>query len=266
VIGTPVASLRLALAALPYPASREASVEMVVRAVHEAAARGAQLVAFPECQVPGYRWPTRDVPPPEADFLTRAWATIATAACAARIMVVLGTERITAAGVHLTALVIDADGSFAGFQDKVQLDPSEERLYVPGSERRLFALEGVPFGIVICHEGFRYPETVRWAARRGAKFVLHPHYSEAEPGSWRPTTYGEPRNSYHEQAARCRAAENSIWYATINGAEPGAPTTSAVVAPDGEVQAWQPYGEAGLLVADLDLTRATGLLATRCRS
>jgi hypothetical protein len=39
-----------------------------------------------------------------------------------------------------------------------------------------------------------------------------------------------------------------------------------VARPDGTLQAWQPYGLAGLLVADLDLSQATRLLAMRCRS
>jgi hypothetical protein len=34
-----------------------------------------------------------------------------------------------------------------------------------GSSRRVRS----PFGVAICHEGWRYPETVRWAARRGAQ-------------------------------------------------------------------------------------------------
>ena len=63
-----------------------------------------------------------------------------------------------------TALVINWDGSIAGFQDKVQIDPSEDGVYTPGSERHLFQAGPLTFGIVICHEGFRYPETVRWAA------------------------------------------------------------------------------------------------------
>ena len=46
----------------------------------------------------------------------------------------------------------------------------------------------------------------------------------------------------------------------------GAPTTSAVVGPDGTLIAYQPYGQAGLLVADIDLALATGLLASRLRT
>jgi predicted amidohydrolase len=122
------------------------------------------------------------------------------------------------------------------------------------------------FGVVICHEGFRYPETVRRAARLGAQVVFHPHYGEAEAGACRPTRYADPRSSFHETAARCRAAENTVFYATVNCASEGSPTTSAVVRPDGTVQAWQPYGEAGLLVADLDLSLATGYLASRWKA
>jgi predicted amidohydrolase len=64
----------------------------------------------------------------------------------------------------------------------------------------------------------------------------------------------------------CRAAENSCWFASVNCALDGSPTTSAVVRPDGTVLRWQPYGEDGLLVADIDTAAATGLLAARCRS
>jgi predicted amidohydrolase len=32
----------------------------------------------------------------------------------------------------ITALVINRDGTIAGFQDKVQIDPSEEGVYSPG--------------------------------------------------------------------------------------------------------------------------------------
>jgi apolipoprotein N-acyltransferase len=52
----------------------------------------------------------------------------------------------------------------------------------------------------------------------------------------------------------------------VNYASPGSPTTSAVVAPDGRVIAWQPYGVPGLLVVDVELDEATRLLASRLRT
>ena len=141
-----------------------------------------------------------------------------------------------------TAMVIDADGSIAGFQDKVQIDPSEEATYTPGSGRRVFQAGPFTFGIAICHEGWRYPETVRWAARRGAHVVFHPQFHEAEPGSYHPTSFADPANSFHEKAALCRAAENTCYFATVNYASPGSPTTSAIIRPDGTLLCYQPYG------------------------
>jgi predicted amidohydrolase len=179
--------------------------------------------------------------------------------------VVLGTERIVDGALRVSALVLNEDGTHAGFQDKVQLDPSEEATYEAGSGRQLFQMGALTFGIAICHEGWRYPETVRWAARRGAQLVFHPHFHEAEPGSYRPTSFADPANSFHEKAVLCRAAENTCFFATVNCASVGSPTTSAIVRPDGSLLSYQPYGRAGLLVADLDLSEATGLLARRCK-
>ena len=234
-------------------------------AVEHASAAGAMIVCFPECYVPGYRSPGHTLPPPDEAFLEHAWSAIASTAASAGIAVVLGTERIVDGAPRLTALVIDRDGSFIGFQDKVQLDPSEEPLYVPGTSRHVFEVGPLKFGVTICHEGWRYPETVRWAARRGAHVVFHPHFHEAEPGGYRPVSFADPQNTFHEKAMLCRAAENGVYFASVNCASEGSPTTSAVVNPDGTVLAWQPYGRDGQLLADIDTALATGYLASRCR-
>jgi predicted amidohydrolase len=257
---------RIALANLRFPDTPEESVGLAGEAIHEASLKGARIVCFPECFVPGYRGIGKSVPPADPDFLERAWAVIAEAAARAKITAILGTERFVDGGLTATALVIDPDGSIAGFQDKVQIDPSEEATYRPGAGRRIFQASPMTFGIAICHEGWRYPETVRWAARRGAQVVFHPHFHEAEPGSYRPKVFADPANTFHEKAILCRAAENTCYFATVNCASPGSPTTSAVVRPDGTLQSYQPYGEEGLLIADLDLSAATGLLASRSRT
>jgi predicted amidohydrolase len=240
-------------------------VRLAVGAIMRASDEGAGLVCFPECYVPGYRGAGKAVPPPDADFLEDAWSAIAEAAGKADVYVVLGTERVTEEGLRATVLVIDNEGEQSGFQDKVQIDPSEEGTYAPGEGRRIFTAGPLTFGVAICHEGWRYPETVRWAVRRGARVVFHPHFHEAEPGSYAPATFADPANSFHEKAALCRAAENTCFFATVNYASPRSPTTSAVVRPDGTLLGHQPYGQDGLFLADLDLAAATGLLAARCK-
>jgi predicted amidohydrolase len=258
--------VRIALANIRFPKTPEESITLTERAIAEAAEGGAEIVCFPECYVPGYRAPGKNVPPPDAAFLERAWAAVADAAAKANVGVILGTERVVNDGVLATALVINRDGSVAGFQDKVQLDPSEDTIYSPGSGRQMFQSGPLKFGVVICHEGWRYPETVRWAARRGAHVVFHPQFHEAASGSYVPASYADSRNSFHEKAVLCRAAENTCYFATVNYASAGSPTTSAVARPDGTLLSYQPYGKEGLLFADLDLNEATGLLASRYRS
>jgi predicted amidohydrolase len=261
-----VSTFRIALANLQFPTTPEESIASAVQAIAAASVERAGIICFPECFVPGYRAMGKVVPPPDPVFLERAWSVIAAAAAKADVAIVLGTERVVEDGLRITALVINRDGSIAGFQDKVQLDPSEEDVYSPGSERRVFRAGRLTFGVAICHEGWRYPETVRWAVRHGAHIVFHPHFHQAEPGSYRPSTFADPANSFHEKAALCRAAENSSYFATVNFASDGSPTTSALVRPDGTLMTYQPYGKPGLLIADIDIAAATGLLAQRCKS
>ena len=258
-----MSTFRIALANLRYPASPEDSVALAEHAIAQAGRERAAIICFPECFVPGYRAPGKSVSPPDAAFLEEAWAVISAAAAQANVAVVLGTERVGDAGLLATALVINRDGTLAGFQDKVQLDPSEEGTYCFGEGRRIFHAGPLTFGIAICHEAWRYPETVRWAARRGAQVVFHPQFHEAEPGGYAATTFADPANTFHEKAMLCRAAENTCYFASVNVASPGSPTTSAVVRPDGTLLCYQPYGKEGLLIADLDLNAATGLLAQR---
>lgn len=256
--------MRIALANIRFPTHPDESISLAEQAVGLASQQGARIICFPECFVPSYRGMGSNVPPPDAEFLERAWSAVGAAARQGNITVILGTERLVGAALVATALVLNQDGSIEGFQDKVQIDPSEEATYTPGEGRRIFQAGPLTFGIAICHEGWRYPETVRWAARRGAQIVFHPHYHRAEPGSYRPTIFADPANSFHEKAALCRAAENTCYFATVNYASEGSPTTSAIIRPDGTLLCHQPYGEEGLLVADLDLATATGLLAKRC--
>jgi predicted amidohydrolase len=256
---------RIALANIRFPATPEESVSLAEQAIARASVEGADVICFPECFVPGYRAASKRVPPPDPVFLERAWTVIAAAAAKANLVVVLGTERVVDGALLISTLIVNRDGTIAGFQDKVQLDPSEESTYSAGSGRHVFQTGALTFGVAICHEGWRYPETVRWAARRGAHIVFHPQFHEAEPDSYRPSTFADPANSFHEKAALCRAAENTCYFATVNFASAGSPTTSAVVRPDGTLLGYQPYGKPGLFMADIDITQATRLLAARCK-
>jgi predicted amidohydrolase len=230
--------ITIALANLAYPASADHAVTTALDAIAQAKDAGAQVVCFPECYLPGYRAAGRgSATPPTATWLEQAHRATLDAAARSQIAVVMGTERIVDGAHRITTLVAGPDGAVLGWQDKVQLDPSEDELFTPGSGREVFTIDGLCFAVSICHEGFRYPETVRAGVRAGAQLVFHPHYSWDE-GGWRPRGFAEADNSFHEASARCRAAENTCWFAPVNYAGADSPTTSAVIDPDGQVVVW----------------------------
>jgi predicted amidohydrolase len=223
----------------------------------------ARVVCFPEAYLPGLRGLDFPVPPfGRAD----QECTVAAAAELTRrhgVAAVLGMEWHTDLGRHIAAVVLDAQGQLVGVQTKNQLDPTEEPFYVPGRTRRLFTVEGLTFGVAICHEGFRYPETVRWAAARGAQLVFHPHCTGSDLTGTVPQTWGDPAGPYYEKAVMCRALENTVYVASVNYAFRYPESATTLIGPQGEKVAHLPYGEEGVLVCDLDLSTATGKLAKR---
>jgi len=134
--------------------------------------------------------------------------------------------------------------------------------YVAGSGRRVFDAAGLTFGIAICHEAFRYPEISRSLALGGAQVIFVPHDVWTDDGS-RPTVWRHPDNPYNETALRLRALENTVYVAQANVAAPDQGSMTGIVAPDGALLASLPYGEAGVVAADVDLDLADRRLALR---
>jgi predicted amidohydrolase len=172
-------------------------------------------------------------------------------------------ERITEAGRQIVAVVIDAQGRIQGYQTKNQLDPTEDRFYVPGTTRRIFEIQGVKFGVAICHEGWRYPETVRWAAVRGARIVFHPQQTGSDRDGVRLKQWGASGGPYYEKAMTMRSIENTIYFASVNYALRFPESATSLIDPSGQCRAYLPYGQEGVLVQAIDVEEATGLLAGR---
>ncbi len=261
---------RIALAAVPFPRSIEEVVSQVDASAGDAAARGAKIICFPESYLPGYHGPDggETVAPYTARDVEAALERVCGIARARRIAILLPMDAYEPTGAVLNAVaVVSAEGAVVGRQTKNQLDPSEDGTWKAGRGRSVFAVDGGPtFGIVICHEGFRYPETVRSAARRGAQIVFHPHYAGTNGEGARLTEWRAPQNPYYDSAMMCRALENTIYFASVNHAFAAAHSSTAILGPDGGLVSRLPYGQTGVLVADVDLSRATRELAMRCKA
>ena len=253
----------IALASPPVATTLADGLANVERCIAEAVAQSAQIVCFPEAYLPGLRGMGFEVPPFELADQEHVVRIVAEWARTYKLAVILSMEWITPEGSQIAAVVFDQTGECLGLQAKTQLDPTEEAHYVPGHSRQLFEIDGLTFGVAICHEGFRYPETVRWAATRGAQVVFHPHATGSDHTGLRLSSWGSPEAPYYERAVMCRALENTIYVASVNVGFRYPESATSVIDPSGTCIAHLPHGESGVLVQDLDLELATGLLASR---
>lgn len=253
----------IALASPGIAPTLEQGLDKIKRFLSEASAQGAQIVCFPEAYLPGLRGQDFEVLPFDRTQQEQVLQAVTQWARTYRVAMILGMERITAAGRQIAAFVIDAQGQIQGYQTKNQLDPTEDQFYVPGTTRQLFEVNGLKFGVAICHEGWRYPETVRWAAVRGAKIVFHPQHTGTEQTGVRLTQWGAAGNPYYEKAMMLRSMENTIYFASVNYALRFQESATCLITPSGQCQAYLPYGQEGVLVQTINVEEASGLLATR---
>ncbi|KAA8479722.1 putative amidohydrolase [Arcticibacter tournemirensis] len=258
--------MKIAIASPPLPKSIDDCLYWTEKLVKEAAEKQVEIICFPESYIPGYPLTTFD--PLERSFekLKSALDKVCEIAAMYSLNIIMPMDWKLPAGLSNLAFVISSTGAVLGYQTKNQLDPTEDHLWVPGTERAIFEVNGVRFGITICHEGFRYPESVRWAARQGAKIVFHPHCAGSNIEGPKLTEWGNRDNPYYEKAMMMRALENTIYFASSNYCFIYPESASAIVAPDGTCTAHETYGNAGVIVSDIDLSFATGLLAKRYKS
>jgi predicted amidohydrolase len=255
--------MKIALASPRIATSIDDGMHKIDRLLKEAAAQGAEIICFPEAYLPGLRGQDFEVLPFDRSTQERVLNAVSGLARSHKIATILGMEKLTDAGRQIMAVVFDAHGEVLGEQTKNQIDPSEDAFYVPGNTRRVFEVNGLRFGVAICHEGWRYPETVRWAAVRGAKIVFHPQHTGYELKGPVLTKWGAADSPYYEKAMMCRSMENKIYFASVNYALRFQESATSLIDPSGKCQAHLPYGKDGVLVQEIIPAEATGILARR---
>jgi predicted amidohydrolase len=255
--------MKIAVASAPYPNSMADGLHWIEVLSADAANQSANLICFPETYLPGYPNFERSPASATEEELKEALQAVSDIAKKNAIAIIIPMDWYEAGNKMNVAQVVSATGEVLGYQTKNQLDPSEDEIWIPGTKRHLFEINGIKFGIVICHEGFRYPESVRWAARQGAQIVFHPHLTGGDEQGNELLQWGSRENPYYEKAQMARALENTIYFAPSNYALKYAESASAIIAPDGSCVAYQQDRGPGVVVAEVDLSVATGLLARR---
>lgn len=257
--------MKIAIASPYMPSSIANGLQQLDELAAAAAGQEAKIICFPETYLPGYPFEEFSIEPSTISNMQAALQEAATIAKKNSIAIILPMDWFATEGKLNVAFVIDANGELLGYQSKNQLDPSEDNTWVPGTRRHIFEIDELKFGITICHEGFRYPESVRWAARNGAAIVFHPHFAGSNISGPVLTEWGHKDNPYYEKAMMMRAMENTIYFASSNYATKFQESASCVIVPDGTCVVAQQYGEQGVIVADIDISLATAKLAKRFR-
>jgi predicted amidohydrolase len=255
--------MKVALASPTFPKSIADGLAITERLVKDSTAKQAEIICFPESFIPGYPLADFKVEKASAEELQQALNRVCEIAATNNIAIIMPMDWYEGDRFLNIAHVISAKGELLGYQTKNQLDPSEDTTWVPGTERKLFEVNGLKFGITICHEGFRYPESVRWAAREGASIVFHPHLSGSDLKGVQLTDWGNINSPYYEKAMMIRALENTIYFASVGYTMKYQEAATSLIAPDGKCIAYQSYGQEGVIVAEIDTEKATGYLAKR---
>jgi ribosomal-protein-alanine N-acetyltransferase len=249
-------TLKIGLAQTRQSGDFDQNAATILKFVEQAGQQGVQVLCFPETQTVGYRvdiaTPETICPPEKLDSLHQQVAR----RCGERGMAcILGTETPPEPGSgrekpYNSALVIDERGRIVAVHHKTRLTPLDAVAYSAGESFETFDLFGVRMGVVICFEGFRFAQTTEECVRQGAQVVFHPQNNTTRPNDWKVPI--------HHAMIVTRAAENTIWFASCNAClEPHQNCRSMIVAPDGRIHAQTELRREELLVAEIDVDRAT---------
>jgi predicted amidohydrolase len=243
----------------------EANTAASVRAIEDAASKGAALAVLPELANVGYI--TRWSPEFAGEYYARSErlpgrfsSALVEAAQANDVHVVVGmSERSSTVDglLYNTALLITPAGDMYVHR-KIHLPREEKRYFGEGDRLEVFGTRLGNIGLLICADN-SFPEAARLLALRGAQVVAIPYAAERPVN---PTLYRE--------LAAVRAYENQLFVLAANRCgQQDAVTfagTSTIAAPNGAVLAALEDAP-GIAVADLDpeLLVAERLRQTRFR-
>lgn len=143
--------------------------------VRKAAAKGADLISFPELSITGYRLEN------PADIYTgfRPAKVLDRVEAMARthgLIVLAGmVEPSNGAKPYISQLVA-GPGGLLGVYRKTHLSPNERATYRAGRKIEVFSLKGICIGVQLCYES-HFPEISTVMALKGVEILLIPHAS-----------------------------------------------------------------------------------------
>lgn len=261
---------------------RSSAVARMVAMLHEAQARGARLVVFPELALTTFfpRWFMDNGPALDAWFETAmpSDATQPLFAAAARLGIGfhLGYAEKTPEGRFFnTSILVDETGAIVGKYRKIHLpghDTHEPWRPFQHLEKRYFETGDLGFpvfdtmggkmGMCICNDR-RWPETWRMLGLGGAELVVLGYNT---PLHYPPAPAHDHLQYFHnELSVQAGCYQNGLWAVAVAkaGLEEGCELIagSMIVAPTGEIVARAATSADEVITACIDLDRCTEIRA-----
>lgn len=251
----PRARWRVAAVQMKFAGTIAGNLDKIERAIRNAARRRADVVLFPECAVTGYGC---DFAALKSREVTEVLGALGNLAAIHQVNLLVGSPVIRKRRWRNCLVIFDRKGRIVHCYAKCQLTEADRRSFSPGNSIALFELDGVLATAIICHER-RYPELVRLAVMAGARVLFHPN------AGMDSRSVSQQKRGGRDGIA-IRAFENAIYYVFANsvGSQPGGKWSSGdskIVAPDGRVLRLANNRDEAVIIADLELDRATGKYA-----
>ncbi|MGA2033905.1 MAG: carbon-nitrogen hydrolase family protein [Thermoguttaceae bacterium] len=223
----------------------------------EAAHRRADAVLLPECATTGYAYDFSRLKRAE---ITIALVAVGEMAARLRMNVLVGSPVFRRGKLYNCLVVFDRQGAVVHCYAKCHLTEMDCDHFAPGNAVALFEIDGICATAVICHER-RYPELVRLAVMAGARVLFHPNAGMDSLAVSRRKRGGR-------DGIAARAFENAIYYVFANSVGPQGDSKwsagdSKIVGPDERVLGLADNRSESVIVANLDLSKATGVYARR---
>jgi predicted amidohydrolase len=247
--------MRVAAVQMRFAPTIAGNLAKIAAALVRARRRKADAVLFPECAITGYSYDFRKLRPDEVRDALRVVGALARQA---RTNVLVGSPVFSGKKLFNGLAVFDRAGTPVHCYAKCQLTDLDRKVFTPGNAVSLFQLDGVTCTSIICHER-RYPELVRLAAMAGARVLFHPNAGLDAPAVSKAKRRGA-------DGIDVRAFENAIFYVFANSVGPQgrglwSAGDSKIVAPDRSRLALADNSGEAVIVADLDLSKATAKYA-----
>lgn len=235
-------SVRVALMrGVPEKWNLHANFAVFLRQAEKAGKKNADIFITPECWLDGYAAPDKASTPERlreaaqpldnSPYLQK----VAETARQLKMWICFGFTSLEGGKIYNAAGLWDSRGALAGVYHKTHLQ-AHDLQFTPGEALPVWPSPWGPLGIMICADR-RWPETPRVLRLEGARLILNP-------------TYGF-YSDLNTAMMRTRAYENECFVAFAH------PRLSLVTNPSGDVAAKRSGDKPGLLVVDLDLSKAT---------